>query len=66
METVAVRWNVELETWFVSPLNSANNPSNNGEPKSAWQSFDEWAAEQADLSQLRFILRMNIQIMPCL
>lgn len=57
METVAVRWNVELETWFVSPLNSANSPSNNGEPKSAWQSFDEWAAEQADLSQLRFILQ---------
>jgi general secretion pathway protein L len=56
METVAVRWNVELETWFVSPLSSANStPNNNNKP--TWQSFDEWAAKQADLSQLRFILQ---------
>lgn len=46
METVVVRWNVELETWFVSPLQS-----------NSWLAFDEWATEQADLAQVRFILQ---------
>lgn len=54
METVAVRWNVELETWFVSALTPANT---SGQDSHHWLAFDEWATNQADLSQLRFILQ---------
>jgi general secretion pathway protein L len=58
METVAVRWSVELETWFVSPLTPIQKESlKNGEKKTHWLPLDEWAEEQADLSQLRFILQ---------
>lgn len=57
METVAVRWNVELEGWFVSSLLSPQKSGENSDQKLAWQSFDEWASEQADLSQMRFILQ---------
>lgn len=67
METVAVRWSVERETWFVSPLNpaeenytgrdnlSSDNPSS--DDKSHWLPLDEWAEGIEDLSQLRFILQ---------
>lgn len=46
METVVVRWSVELETWFVSTLTDSKE-----------EAFDEWAAKQTDLTQLRFILK---------
>lgn len=46
METVVIRWSVELEAWFVSSLNHSEE-----------ESFDEWAAKQSDLTQLRFILQ---------
>ncbi len=46
METVVVRWSVELETWFVSDLTQA-----------AEERFDDWAAKQSDLTQLRFVLQ---------
>ncbi len=49
METVVIRWNVELETWFVSPITQEQEQAH-------WLSFDEWAAEQADLAAFRFIL----------
>ncbi|MGK0249549.1 MAG: general secretion pathway protein L [Oleispira sp.] len=58
METVAVRWNVELETWFVSLLTPVQDESQaDGRNPNNWRPFDEWAGEQADLSQLRFILQ---------
>lgn len=50
METCVVRWNVELETWFVSPLPSAQEDNH-------WLAFDEWAGDQNDLAQVRFILQ---------
>lgn len=56
METVVVRWNVELETWFVAPLAQANSQTQD-KPSSHWLAFDEWASDQADLSQVRFILQ---------
>ena len=56
METVAVRWNVESETWFVSPLTPIQQ-ENSADEQQSWQSLDEWAGEQEDLSQLRFILQ---------
>lgn len=46
METVVVRWSVELETWFVSTLTHSHE-----------EAFDEWAAKQTDLTQVRFILK---------
>ena len=49
METVVTRWNVDLQTWFVSPL-----VTNQGQAH--WLSFNEWAANQADLTAFRFIL----------
>jgi general secretion pathway protein L len=55
MDTVVVRWSVELESWFVSPLALAQ--AANTENKNHWLSFDEWAGEQADLAQVRFILQ---------
>jgi general secretion pathway protein L len=58
METVAVRWSVELETWFVSLLASVQDESQtDGHKQNNWRPLDEWAGEQADLSQLRFILQ---------
>jgi general secretion pathway protein L len=58
METVAVRWSVELETWFVSPLAPIQEENQAGtREQNNWLPFDEWAEEQADLSQLRFILQ---------
>lgn len=45
METVIVRWSVELEAWFVSPLTHGQE-----------EALDEWAAKQTDLTQVRFIL----------
>jgi general secretion pathway protein L len=57
METVVVRWNVELETWFVSPFVSEQAQGQVAEPvKNHWLAFDEWASEQTDLSKLRFVL----------
>ncbi len=49
METVVIRWNVELETWFVSPITQDQDTPH-------WLSFDEWATEQTDLAAFRFIL----------
>lgn len=58
METVAVRWNVELETWFVSPLAPTQVDSKtDGQMQHHWLAFDEWANEQSDLAQLRFVLQ---------
>jgi len=56
METVVVRWNVELETWFVAPLAQTDSQTQD-KPSSRWLAFDEWASDQADLSQVRFILQ---------
>jgi len=56
METVVVRWNVELETWFVTPLIQASSQAPDA-ISHHWLAFDEWASEQADLSQVRFILQ---------
>lgn len=54
METVAVRWNVELETWLVSPL--LVNPT--GQQSSCvWLAFDEWASQKDDSVRMRFILQ---------
>lgn len=52
METVAVRWSVEFETWCVSPLATSQQES-----QSAWTALDEWAETQENLAQLRFILQ---------
>jgi general secretion pathway protein L len=58
METVAVRWSVELETWFVSLLAPVQDESQTvGHTQNDWRPLDEWAVEQADLSPLRFILQ---------
>lgn len=62
METVAVRWSVERETWFVSPLNSAEENNTDSDNTSSyenaqWLPLDEWAEGLKDLSQLRFILQ---------
>jgi general secretion pathway protein L len=58
METVAVRWSVESETWFVSPLTPIQTEGQAQIGKQDhWLPLDEWAGEQADLSQLRFILQ---------
>lgn len=46
METVVVRWSVELETWFVSSLTHSQE-----------EALDEWAAKQTDLTQVRFVLK---------
>jgi general secretion pathway protein L len=52
METVIIRWNVELETWFIAEIEQlGQSPELN-----QWLSFDDWASEQADLSAFRFIL----------
>ena len=56
METVAVRWSVESETWFVSPLSPIQEEGQASGSKQ-WVPLDEWAGEQEDLSQLRFILQ---------
>lgn len=58
METVVIRWNVELETWFVSSFvpGQVKDPAAE-QGQNRWLAFDEWAAEQSDLSQLRFILQ---------
>ena len=53
METVNIRWNVELETWFVAELEQ-NNETATEAPQ--WLPFDEWASNQSDLSAYRFIL----------
>jgi general secretion pathway protein L len=53
METVNIRWNVELETWFVAEFEQLLDQSANDQN---WLSFDEWASEKADLSAFRFIL----------
>ena len=53
METVNIRWNVELETWFVAELEQ-NNETATEVPQ--WLPFDEWASNQSDLSAYRFIL----------
>ncbi|HCM06164.1 MAG TPA: hypothetical protein DIC30_09165 [Oceanospirillales bacterium] len=52
MKTVNIRWNVELETWFIAELVSGAEI----EEGSQWLSFDQWASTQADLSSFRFIL----------
>lgn len=58
METVAVRWSVELETWFVSPLTPAIQENNTDSDVNAhWLPLDEWAETLEDLTQLRFILQ---------
>ena len=58
METVAVRWSVELETWFVSPLTPAIQENNtDSESNAHWLPLDEWAEALEDLTQLRFILQ---------
>lgn len=49
METVVLSWRVELESWFVSPLETMQDQEN-------WQAFDKWAESQADLAEFRFIL----------
>ena len=41
METVNIRWNVELETWFVAELEQ-NNETATEAPQ--WLPFDEWAS----------------------
>lgn len=52
METLIIRWNVELETWFIAEIEElGQSPELN-----QWVSFDDWASEQADLSAFRFIL----------
>lgn len=52
METLIIRWNVELETWFIAEIEElGQSPEFN-----QWMSFDDWASEQADLSVFRFIL----------
>ena len=53
METVNIRWNVELETWFVAELEQQIEQESEA---NKWLSFDDWASEQADLSAFRFIL----------
>jgi general secretion pathway protein L len=58
METVAVRWSVEFEAWFVSSLAPMQEENQAGKGKqSHWLPLDQWAGEQADLSQMRFILQ---------
>lgn len=52
MKTVNVRWNVELETWFIAELVGGAELEEDGQ----WLSFDQWASTQADLSSFRFIL----------
>lgn len=52
MKTVNIRWNVELETWFIAELISGAGI----EEGEQWLSFDQWASAQADLSSFRFIL----------
>lgn len=49
METVVLRWNVELESWFVSSLDTLQT-------QIEWQAFDQWAENQTDLAAFRFIL----------
>lgn len=57
METVNIRWNVELETWFVAGLEQQlEQQLEQGLERIQWLSFDEWASEQGDLSAFRFIL----------
>jgi general secretion pathway protein L len=53
METVNIRWNVELETWFVAEFEQQLDQAIE---ENHWLSFDEWASEKADLSAFRFIL----------
>lgn len=58
METVAVRWSVEFEAWFVSSLAPIQEENQTTDRKpSDWLPLDQWAGEQADLSQMRFILQ---------
>ena len=54
METVAVRWNVELETWLVLPL---VDDSINQQGTHSWLAFDEWASQQDDSIRLRFVIQ---------
>jgi general secretion pathway protein L len=57
METVNIRWNVELETWFVAEFEQQFEQQSEQSPKEErWLSFDEWASKKADLSAFRFIL----------
>lgn len=57
MKTVNIRWNVELETWFVAEFEQPLElQSEQGPEHIQWLPFDEWASEQADLSAFRFIL----------
>jgi len=53
MKTVNIRWNVELETWFIAEIETQFEQALE---QNQWSSFDEWAAKQADLSAFRFIL----------
>ncbi len=58
METVVVRWNVELETWLVSSLTPTQVETQAEErSENVWITFDQWAADQSDLAQVRFILQ---------
>lgn len=53
MKTVNIRWNIELETWFIAEIEAQFEQT---AAQNLWSSFDVWAAKQADLSAFRFIL----------